>query len=152
MYVARGLLVESQNAVWLYGTASEHATLYQYSFYGATNVVAGLVQTETPYYQPTPRAPIPFENTVGMFFGDTDFACGKTEFDGCDSSWGLVLDGCKDVYIASAGIYSWFSTYSQSCSEYPYNVESSYSFSNPTQPQLTATNVKKPWSFSARMS
>ncbi|KAI1874191.1 uncharacterized protein JN550_002770 [Neoarthrinium moseri] len=115
VYVARGLLIESKDPVWLYGTASEHATFYQYSFYGAKNVVAGLIQTETPYYQPTPKAPTPFEDSVRMFLGDPYYECGTSYFDGCDSSWGLILNGCQDVYIPAAGIYSWFSTYSQSC-------------------------------------
>ncbi|KAI1872594.1 hypothetical protein JX265_005474 [Neoarthrinium moseri] len=115
VYVARGLLIESTDPVWLYGTASEHSTLYQYSFQSAENVLAGLVQTESPYYQPTPKAPAPFTDTLGIFLGDPDFDCGSIEFDGCDSSWGLVLSDSKDIYIAAAGIYSWFSTYSQDC-------------------------------------
>jgi glucan 1,3-beta-glucosidase len=47
VYVARGMLVESQGPVWLYGTASEHAVLYQYEFYDAANVYASMIQTES---------------------------------------------------------------------------------------------------------
>ncbi|KAJ5662530.1 Pectin lyase fold/virulence factor [Penicillium maclennaniae] len=55
VYSGRGLLVEGKN-IWLYGTAVEHHQLYQYQFSGASNVVAGFIQTETPYYQPSPNA------------------------------------------------------------------------------------------------
>ncbi|KAL2176487.1 pectin lyase fold/virulence factor [Thermothelomyces heterothallicus CBS 202.75] len=64
VYVARGLLVESTDATWLYGTSSEHAVMYQYNFWKARNVFAGMIQTESPYYQPTPKPPAPFADTV----------------------------------------------------------------------------------------
>ncbi|GFF51516.1 hypothetical protein IFM51744_07607 [Aspergillus udagawae] len=52
VYSARGMLIESQKATWLYGTASEHSVFYQYNFNGAQNIfrtatiscLAGLVQ------------------------------------------------------------------------------------------------------------
>jgi hypothetical protein len=47
VYVARGMLVESQGPVWLYGTASEHAVIYQYEFYNAAEVYASMIQTES---------------------------------------------------------------------------------------------------------
>jgi glucan 1,3-beta-glucosidase len=53
IFSGRGILIEGTD-IWLYGTASEHHTLYQYRFYKAQNVFAGLIQTETPYYQPNP--------------------------------------------------------------------------------------------------
>lgn len=43
VYVARGILVESQMPTWLYGTASEHSTYYQYSFYKAANIHGGMI-------------------------------------------------------------------------------------------------------------
>jgi len=43
--VGRGMLIESSAPVWLYGTASEHAALYQYQFEGANTVVAGMIQS-----------------------------------------------------------------------------------------------------------
>jgi hypothetical protein len=68
--VARGLLVESTDATWLYGTSSEHAVMYQYNFWKARNVFAGMIHTESPYYQPTPKPPAPFADTVGKFAGE----------------------------------------------------------------------------------
>ena len=54
VFSGRGFLVEGTN-IWMVGTASEHHLIYQYRFSGAQNVYAGLIQTETPYFQPDPR-------------------------------------------------------------------------------------------------
>lgn len=53
VFSGRGFLIEGSN-IWLVGTASEHHIFYQYRFHGAENVYAGLIQTETPYFQPSP--------------------------------------------------------------------------------------------------
>jgi len=46
IYAGRGLLVDSQAGVfWLYGTAVEHYTKYQYQFADTKDVVAGQIQT-----------------------------------------------------------------------------------------------------------
>ncbi|KYK61874.1 Pectin lyase fold/virulence factor [Drechmeria coniospora] len=116
IYVARGLLVESTDPTWLYGTASEHAVFYQYNFHSAANVFVGMLQTESPYFQPTPPPPAPFTEVVGKFAGDPDYSCAKgDEFNGCDESWSIVMTGSRNIFMAAAGIYSWFSTYGQSC-------------------------------------
>src|ERR1700738_5228729 len=116
VYTARGFLIESQTATWLYGTASEHAVFYQYNFNGARNVFAGLIQTESPYYQPSPKPPNPYSANIKPDLGDPDYTCPGTDFDGCDSSWGVIIQDSQDIYITSAGVYSWFSTYTQDCS------------------------------------
>ncbi|KAJ7796112.1 hypothetical protein B0H14DRAFT_3495100 [Mycena olivaceomarginata] len=64
----RGVLVESTGPVWLVGTASEHHMIYQYAFKNAQNVYAGLIQTETPYFQPNPKAPTRF--FLNPMYGD----------------------------------------------------------------------------------
>ncbi|EER45681.1 LysM domain-containing protein [Histoplasma capsulatum H143] len=115
IYTARGLLVESTEATWLYGTSSEHALYYQYNFYKAQNVFAGMIQTESPYYQPTPNPPAPFESAVGIFNGDPAYQnchCGSP---GNDAAWALRIIESSEIYIAGAGLYSWFSTYTQEC-------------------------------------
>ncbi|EDN10761.1 predicted protein [Histoplasma mississippiense (nom. inval.)] len=115
IYTARGLLVESTEATWLYGTSSEHALYYQYNFYKAQNVFAGMIQTESPYYQPTPNPPAPFESAVGIFSGDPAYQnchCGSP---GNDAAWALRIIESSEIYIAGAGLYSWFSTYTQEC-------------------------------------
>ncbi|KAI8211142.1 hypothetical protein K4K52_011113 [Colletotrichum sp. SAR 10_76] len=116
IYIARGFLIESTHATWLYATASEHSVFYQYNFHGAANIFAGMLQTESPYFQPTPPPPAPFEAVVGDFPGDPDYACAADdEFDGCDESWSTIITGSQNIFIAAAGIYTWFSTYAQTC-------------------------------------
>ncbi|KAI1109759.1 glycoside hydrolase family 55 protein [Nemania sp. NC0429] len=116
IYVARGFLVESVEATWLYGTASEHAVFYQYNFHKAENIFAGLLQTESAYFQPSPAPPAPFADVVGKFAGDPDYSCAAgDEFNGCDESWAVMVQQSQNIIVASAGLYSWFSSYSQSC-------------------------------------
>ena len=120
VYAARGMLVESTNPTWLYGTSSEHAVFYQYNFHKAQNIFAGMIQTESPYYQPTPNPPAPFENVVGKLPGDPSYDSCKgngdaKELGGCDESWAVIMRECANVFVAGAGLYSWFSTYSQDC-------------------------------------
>ncbi|KAJ6785242.1 hypothetical protein PWT90_07209 [Aphanocladium album] len=115
VYVARGLLIESVAPTWLYSTASEHAVFYQYNFHKAKKVFAGMTQTESPYYQPTPK-PAPFDAVVGVFLGDPSYECKKDDkFNGCDESWGVIIERSENIFVAGAGVYSWFSTYFQDC-------------------------------------
>jgi hypothetical protein len=115
VYSARGALIESKKATWLYGTASEHSVYYQYNFNGAQNIFTTMIQTESPYYQPTPSPPAPFEDVVGTFSGDPKYSCDGDDADGCDSSWAVIMKNCQNIHIGAAGTYSWFSTYSQDC-------------------------------------
>ncbi|CAG8407763.1 unnamed protein product [Penicillium salamii] len=109
IYVARGILIESQGPTWMYGTASEHSVMYQYQLSGAKNLVMGMIQTESPYFQPTPPMPEPFK--LGNFPDDPDNGDCKT----CTSSWAIRMLNSESVYILGAGIYSWFNSYSQNC-------------------------------------
>ncbi|KAK3896529.1 pectin lyase fold/virulence factor, partial [Staphylotrichum tortipilum] len=71
----------------LYGTSSEHAVYYQYNFHKARNVFASMIQTESPYFQPTPPPPAPFTDAVGVLPGDPDYTYTPgDEFSGCDQS------------------------------------------------------------------
>jgi hypothetical protein len=117
IYNARGFLIESTAATWLYGTASEHSVYYQYNINNAKYLFAGMIQTKSPYYQPTPTPPAPFANDVGAFSSDPSFSCKAGEA-GCDESWAVMIRNSEDVFIAGAGLYSWFSTYSQACGTY----------------------------------
>ncbi|KAJ7929214.1 exo-beta-1,3-glucanase [Mycena leptocephala] len=106
LYSGRGILSESAGPVWMIGTASEHHTLYQYSLVGAQNHYMGLIQTETPYYQPTPVVPSPF--SVNSAFSDPSFA-------GTNAAWGLTVASSSNILIFGAGLYSFFSNYDQTC-------------------------------------
>ncbi|KAJ6581152.1 exo-beta-1,3-glucanase [Mycena capillaripes] len=103
LYSGRGILSESAGPVWMIGTGD---TLYQYHLVGAQNHYMGLIQTETPYYQPTPAAPSPF--TVNTAFSDPSFA-------GITSAWGLIVASSSNILVFGAGLYSFFSNYDQAC-------------------------------------
>jgi hypothetical protein len=112
IYVARGLLVESKKA-WLWATSFEHCVFYQYQISSATNVVMGMIQTESPYFQPVPKAPQPYR--TGLFPNDPTFNDCKSGDTRCYSSWALRIIDSSSVYILGAGLYSWFFDYSQKC-------------------------------------
>lgn len=112
IYSARGILIESQGPTWFYGTASEHNVLYQYQLSGAKDIYLGHMQTETPYYQPTPDANSPF--TIGTFPDDPSFEeCNDRA--GCAEAWALRILNSRNTFIYSAGFYSFFSSYDQAC-------------------------------------
>ncbi|KAI9374086.1 pectate lyase superfamily protein-domain-containing protein [Aspergillus egyptiacus] len=115
VYVARGMLVESTSATWLYGTSSEHSVFYQYNFHGARNIFTTMIQTEPPYYQPVPRPPAPFANQVGIYGSDPNYSCDGSDLDGCDEAWAVIITDSQNLHFGSAGTYSWFSAYTQDC-------------------------------------
>ncbi|KAK6075617.1 LysM domain-containing protein [Seiridium cupressi] len=116
--VARGILDESSGATWYYGTASEHSMLYQYNFYGSTNTFAGMIQTESPYFQYTAGTESPgvFSSSVGLFENDPVFPDSSCSADGllCNFSWAVMIQATTNLTIAGAGLYSWFDNYDQS--------------------------------------
>ncbi|KAK0458521.1 exo-beta-1,3-glucanase [Desarmillaria tabescens] len=107
IYSGRGILSESAGPVWMIGTASEHHVLYQYNLVNAQNHYMGLIQTETPYFQPSPQAPTPF--SVNSNFHDPTFGGEIT------MALGLRVATSSNIIIFGAGIYSFFSSYSQTC-------------------------------------
>jgi hypothetical protein len=122
VFTARGMLIESQLPTWLWATASEHAVMYQFNFNGAMSVFGGLLQTESPYFQPKPSPPAPYESAVGVFPSDPGYNCNSTgstssldPSSGCDASWAIMITESSEIHIASAGLYSWFSDYTQDC-------------------------------------
>jgi len=115
IYAARALLIESQGPSWFYGTGAEHAIMYQYQLYKAKNVYLGHIQSETPYYQPNPPAPEPFQSTAGDFPGDPTFTNCKADAKNCKEAWGLRIIDSEDVLIHSAGVYQFFDDYTQQC-------------------------------------
>jgi len=107
IYNARGFLCESQGPVWLYGTAMEHNLYYQYNFRNANNIFMGAIQTETPYFQPSTSTPFrPNDPTDPVF-------C--TNNAKCNMAYGLVINNSSSVYLYSAGLYSFFDVWSQTC-------------------------------------
>lgn len=95
----------------------------------------GMIQTESPYYQPVPPAPELF--TPGLFPGDPDFSNYTSTSTTCAFSWGMRILDSSSVHLLGAGIsiclacilsdnnsnvgfYSWFSDYSQDCMDKDY--------------------------------
>ncbi|KAF9044173.1 exo-beta-1,3-glucanase [Panaeolus papilionaceus] len=107
VYSGRGILSESQGPVWLIGTAAEHHVIYQYNIVNAANHYMGLIQTESPYYQPNPVSPSPF--SINSAFND------PTPYSGSPSAWALHIKNSKAITIFGAGLYSFFVNYSQNC-------------------------------------
>ncbi|KAJ5469313.1 hypothetical protein N7539_008931 [Penicillium diatomitis] len=105
----RGLLVESTKGTWLTGTGFEHNWLYNYNFHGASNVFAGLLQSESPYMQGTgeyARAPAPWTHEPKL--GDPDFTwCGKTD-DKCRTSLATNVDGGADIALYNSAAWAFF--------------------------------------------
>ena len=91
IYSGRGFLSESQGPVWLIGTGSEHHVLYQYSFVNAANHYGGLMQTETPYFQPVPAPPAPFVSNAA--FHDPTF-----DYD-IVASWALWVENSRGILV-----------------------------------------------------
>jgi hypothetical protein len=112
VFAGRGMLIES-NLAYLWGTASEHAVLYQYQLSGASNILMAMIQTESPYFQPTPRAPQPFR--TGLFANDPTFADCPSTNGKCAISWAVRIVDSKTIYMLGAGLYSWFYNYGQTC-------------------------------------
>ncbi|KAJ7482757.1 exo-beta-1,3-glucanase [Mycena latifolia] len=107
IYSGRGILSESAGPVWLIGTASEHHVLYQYNLANAKSHYMGLIQTETPYFQPDPVAPAPF--TVNIAFKD------PTSWSNISQAWGLWVTSSEDILVFGAALYSFYSNYDQGC-------------------------------------
>ncbi|CEL56403.1 Glucan 1,3-beta-glucosidase OS=Cochliobolus carbonum GN=EXG1 PE=1 SV=1 [Rhizoctonia solani AG-1 IB] len=106
VYSGRGILIESCGPVWLTGSGSEHHVIYQYNIVGAKNVYMGLIQTETPYWQPEPAPPAPF--SLSKAYKDPELTAGP-------AAWSVVISKSSQVYIYGAGLYNFFQHYSQAC-------------------------------------
>jgi glucan 1,3-beta-glucosidase len=73
----------------------------------------GMIQTETPYYQPAPVATSPFTTITNL--SDPTFAnCASGNLT-CAMAWGLRVGNSSDIYLYGAGLYNFFSNYDQTC-------------------------------------
>lgn len=107
IYNGRGFLIEGDGPNWLYGTSAEHNTLYNYQWANSRNTFAGVIQTETAYYQGNPDALIPF--TPQDKWNDPTFDdCAQ---DNCARTWGARFVNSSDIYIYGSGLYNFFDNY-----------------------------------------
>jgi hypothetical protein len=107
VYTARGFLCESDGPVWMYGTAFEHNYLYQYNFVNASNVFMGVIQTETPYYQPSLNTPFIRTHPMDPIFCSSDKRC--------NMSFALQIKDSDNIFLYGSGLYSFFNVWSQDC-------------------------------------
>lgn len=136
IYSARGALIQSQGAVWLWGSASEHSIIYNYQIDGAKAVFGGFMQSETPYFQPAPLVPTPF--SFNAAYNDPTFTICPDGSDSndipCKDAWGLRVVNSEGVLIYATGFYSFFNNYSQvctplgNCQEYMIRIQNSQVF------------------------
>ncbi|KYG43894.1 glycoside hydrolase family 55 protein [Acidomyces richmondensis BFW] len=118
IYNGRGMLIQSTGPVWLWGTSSEHSIMYNYQFDGVQSLFSGLMQSETPYFQPVPDAPSPLIGFNSAYDDPTFSMCSNSSDSSsvpCKDSWGLRVLNSKDVLIYSTGFYSFFNDYTQAC-------------------------------------
>ncbi|KAK4506973.1 hypothetical protein PRZ48_000707 [Zasmidium cellare] len=101
----RGMLVEATQGTHLIGTGSEHHVMYGYQFNNAANVFAALLQVETPYFQPTPRAPAPW--TPNPAWNDPDFSGCTGNVSQCYMQWALRIFGEKTHTLPLYGQGFW---------------------------------------------
>ncbi|KAH8165699.1 hypothetical protein CIB48_g2534 [Xylaria polymorpha] len=114
IYNGRGVLIESQNPVWLWGTASEHSVLYNYQIANAKNTFIGLAQTETAYMQGNPDATQGVTLLEGFYDPEFKETCDGSS-DKCARTWGMRVTNSSDVFVFGAGMYSFFNNYAQEC-------------------------------------
>ena len=112
IYNGRGVLIESQGPVWMYGTSSEHSQLYNYELANAKDVYMGIIQSETPYMQANPDATAGGFTPSATYF-DPDFSSCTTA--ACKKAWGLRVFASSDILVYGAGLYSFFDNYDQTC-------------------------------------
>lgn len=111
IYNGRGILIESTKGAWLWGTASEHNTLYNYQIDKAQNVFLSCIQTETAYFQGNPDALEPFAPQES--WNDPTFA--KCDSENCARTWGMRILDSNDILLYGGGLYSFFNNYDQEC-------------------------------------
>ncbi|KAJ4177603.1 hypothetical protein NW755_013757 [Fusarium falciforme] len=86
-----------------------------YQLSGPENVFLGLIQTESPYYQPHPASPVPFGEQLGAFADDPIFDDCRQDSRSCRLSWAARVIDSKTIYILGTGMYSWFQEHDGKC-------------------------------------
>jgi len=114
IYTGRGVLIESSDGpVWLYGIQSEHNVLYQYQLTNARNIFMTMIQSETPYWQSDPPAPLPY--TPNPFFNDPTYSHCAAGDRQCPMSYAVRISNSSSVYVYGAGMYNFFNGYETTC-------------------------------------
>jgi hypothetical protein len=101
IFSPRGMLVETQRPVWLYGTAMEHSYLYQYNLRRSQNVLCSILQTETPYYQP-------------QFILNASAASDPGFYDNQTHAFSIYAGHVANIALYGVGMYSFFDRWNNS--------------------------------------
>jgi len=102
----RGALIESAGPTYLYGTASEHSSLYQYNFTGASNIYTILTQTEIPYWvDPVKSVPLTIHNSQNIYLYGSGY---YTWFHGANVTVGPTeIVNSKNVYLYGNNVHNY---------------------------------------------
>ncbi|KAK5133279.1 hypothetical protein LTR08_008013 [Meristemomyces frigidus] len=111
IYNGRGILIESQGPVWVYGSSFEHSVLYNYQIANAKEIYMSIIQSETAYMQNNPNSLTPF--TPNSVYSDPTF--GECYTANCYKTFGLRIFNSTYIYSYGAGLYSFFNNYDQGC-------------------------------------
>jgi glucan 1,3-beta-glucosidase len=106
-----------------YGTGVEHHAVYQYLISNTHSIFASFIQTGTPYYQPIPDAKhSPYPSSTAL--NDPTFS--NCPVSGNCDALGLRITNSQNVFVYEAGLYSFFNSYSTTCSNLggPENCQS----------------------------
>ncbi|KAH7099919.1 glucan 1,3-beta-glucosidase [Auriculariales sp. MPI-PUGE-AT-0066] len=103
IFSGRGVLSETAGPVWMIGGGSEHNVLVNYNFAGASNHFLGVLQTESPYFQPSPAPPAPF--STNSAYKDPTF------FPTPGDAWGLFIQNSTNLLLYGGGFYNFFVSY-----------------------------------------
>lgn len=102
IFNARGFVsTSSVGPVWLYGTAMEHSYLLQYNLHGVSNHFMGVIQTETPYFQP--QQPL-----VPLASDPEDPTYGREQ----THAYALAAFNSTNLVVYGTGLYSFFNNWS----------------------------------------
>lgn len=112
IYNGRGMLVESQGPVWIYGSSWEHNTLYNYNFANARNIWAGHLQSESAYMQANPNALVPYAPLTTKWNDPTFENCFAAT---CFKTFALRIYNSTDIIVHGLGFYSFFDNYDSAC-------------------------------------
>ncbi|KAI6091191.1 glycoside hydrolase family 55 protein [Hypoxylon rubiginosum] len=142
IYNGRGVLIESRQPVWFWGTASEHSIMYNYQVSNAENVFIGIAQSETAYYQGNPVAPVGTSVLDGYFDPNFEESCSGANMSTCARTWGLRITNSSSVYVYGAGLYSFFDNYSQECVDKNNCQDNMISIESSTEVHLFGASTK----------
>ncbi|USW54691.1 Putative pectate lyase superfamily protein [Septoria linicola] len=113
IYNGRGMLVESEGPLWLYGSGSEHNMLYNYQFSGASNIYIPMMQSETAYMQDNPNSLASFKPRPGPPWHDPTFE--NCFIRTCYKTIAVRIFNSTYIYSYGSGLYSFFQNYDSTC-------------------------------------